>query len=681
MKKIVFMIGALLTASLLIATSVMPVMAQQPDPASDCADGICPESAAGDPQRVQVGGEAVPENEAGVRTEGLGGAVIYTINGGYTAAGVGLRNRGAGKIKIDQIPAGAHVYKAFLYWNIVDETRQSRHKLLFMNGKLVTGSFIGAAHSPCWMAMYGSAYSYRADVTSLVTGNGSYKLTGVASGITTGEDPWTVAPILPLAEGASLVVIYTKSSYPVTRVYLWEGAEYSGSSVSPYIVVGPIPALSDPVGLVRTTAIVADGQSDATGPTLSVEGNPVSGSNFAGSDPKKGGGIYTHGNLWDTATFSVGDMLYPGLSQIEIGIIGSNDCVVWVAQVVSISDGTLDTDGDALLDGWEANGWQGVDLPTMGASPFHKDIFVENDWMPGHKPSDAVLETIRQSFAAAPVINPDGISGINLHSDIGQGGVFNGGNEVAYRENWDASGCESADIWAIFDEYKLKNFAPSRGDIFHYMIWSHNQCAGNSSSGLARGIPSSDFVVTLGLWPGYGTDAERQGTYMHELGHNLGLTHGGATDNHVNYKPNHLSIMNYTFQVVGVWRDGARRWDYQRVAVNSLNEKALNETLGLRNGVIVLTNYGTTYTCPNGSWQTDKTAATIDWNCNGSASDTSVSVSINKDATKETLGATQNQWKKIIYNGGSIGLSGPVGMLSAESVFEIFPCMTYEDAH
>jgi len=263
MKRLVLMMGAVLTASLLVITSVMPVMAQQADPASTCAGGMCPESAAGDPQRVLVGGAAVPEDEAGVRAEGLGGAVIYTVNGGYTAAGVGLRNRGAGKIKIDQIPAGAQVYKAFLYWNIVDETRQARHKLLFMNGRTVTGSFIGAAHSPCWTEMYESAFSYRADVTSLVTGNGSYKLTGVASGITTGEDPWTVDPILPLAEGASLVVIYTKSSYPVTRVYLWEGAEYSGSSVIPYIVVGPIPTLSDPVGLVRTTAIVADGQSDS----------------------------------------------------------------------------------------------------------------------------------------------------------------------------------------------------------------------------------------------------------------------------------------------------------------------------------------------------------------------------------------------------------------------------------
>lgn len=99
---------------------------------------------------------------------------------------------------------------------------------------------------------------------NLAVGNGSYKITGVASGITTGEDPWTVHPVLPLAEGASLVVIYTKSSYPTTRVYLWEGAEYSDSSVNPLTSwLVPIPALSDPVGLVRTTAIVADGQTNS----------------------------------------------------------------------------------------------------------------------------------------------------------------------------------------------------------------------------------------------------------------------------------------------------------------------------------------------------------------------------------------------------------------------------------
>ena len=32
---------------------------------------------------------------------------------------------------------------------------------------------------------------------------------------------------------------------------------------------------------------------------------------------------------------------------------------------------------------------------------------------------------------------------------------------------------------------------------------------------------------------------------MHELGHTLGLQHGGADD--VNLKPNYLSVMSYAF--------------------------------------------------------------------------------------------------------------------------------------
>ena len=42
--------------------------------------------------------------------------------------------------------------------------------------------------------------------------------------------------------------------------------------------------------------------------------------------------------------------------------------------------------------------------------------------------------------------------------------------------------------------------------------------------------------------------------FIHELGHNLGLKHGG-TDN-LNYKPNYLSVMNYFFQFGGVLRSG-----------------------------------------------------------------------------------------------------------------------------
>lgn len=678
MKSWKFALTALVVL-LMIFSTLTYATAQDDGAGIVCAFGMCEkggDGTGGEP--IEVGGLAVPEESAGVEVEGLGRSVVYTVNGGYTAAGVGLRNNGSGTITVSGIPKKAKVYKAFLYWNIVDYDRAARHKLLLFNGVSVTGTYIGATNQTCWITDYGSSFSYRADVTSLVKGNGSYAIAKVASGLKTGVDPWSSAPVTPLAQGASLVVIYQKSSYPTTQVFIWDGAANTNSN--PYITMGPYTALTNPVGPVKTTAIVADGQSSSSGPTLSVNYQVVAGSDFDGKDPKKGGGSYLYGNLWDTSTFNVGSLLSPGGTQVRIEMKGSADCAAWVAQVLSVSSGNVDTDGDALLDGWEANGWMGVDLPAMGADPFHKDIFVENDWMTGLKPQDAVLETIRQSFLAAPVSNPDGIKGINLHSDIGQSRVFSGGNEVPFLENWDPSGCQAEDIWAAFDSYKEKNFNPARLDTFHYMIWSNNQCPTTSSSGRAKDIPSSDFIVTLGWWPGDGTQEERQGTYMHELGHNLGLTHGGFTDDHVNYKPNHLSIMSYSFQTVGVWRDSARRWDYQRTNVDALNETALNETIGLTNGGTSLSTYGVRYYCPNGTFTEDFTAATIDWNCNGSANNLSVSVDTNKDTYKNTLHSTHNQWTHIIYNGGSIGAGEPLTALGAD-FFDDAPCLSYDDVH
>ena len=49
-------------------------------------------------------------------------------------------------------------------------------------------------------------------------------------------------------------------------------------------------------------------------------------------------------------------------------------------------------------------------------------------------------------------------------------------------------------------------------------------------------------------------------TIMHELGHNLGLGHGGDSHN-TNNKPNHLSVMNYTYQLNGLPTIGNREGD------------------------------------------------------------------------------------------------------------------------
>jgi hypothetical protein len=57
-----------------------------------------------------------------------------------------------------------------------------------------------------------------------------------------------------------------------------------------------------------------------------------------------------------------------------------------------------DTDGDALLDGWEAFGVNGIDLPALGASPLRKDIFIKwTLWRGRARQTDLVL-TMKSSM-------------------------------------------------------------------------------------------------------------------------------------------------------------------------------------------------------------------------------------------------------------------------------------------
>ena len=118
--------------------------------------------------------------------------------------------------------------------------------------------------------------------------------------------------------------------------------------------------------------------------------------------------------------------------------------------------------------------------------------------------------------------------------------------------------------------------------VVHYAIYGHSYIEASLSSGIAE-IRGNDFMVTLGGDPEAWIDASgtlreaEAGTLMHELGHNLGLHHGGADA--VNCKPNYLSVMNYTLQVP--YMDPTRPLDYSRVETLTLDETALTETNGI----------------------------------------------------------------------------------------------------
>ena len=259
-----------------------------------------------------------------------------------------------------------------------------------------------------------------------------------------------------------------------------------------------------------------------------------------------------------------------------------------------------DTDGDGLLDNWETGGFvdmndNGVldagdfDFSTLPAANQpdvnHKDLYVEADWMSvdadndgitngdpdqpgdhdhapiaiaGSLPTGTNLDTVITAFANAPVANPDGINGINLHVDIGQMG---GGGPIA-----ETAG---VDFFAGFEGVKAANFAASRARVFRYGLFKHE--------GSGRGeIWGNDF------WAGGGSNTQvlQAVTFMHEFGHTLGLRHGGG-DN-TNCEPNYFSIMSYTHSNTGI--PPTFRFDYSFQLLPTLNEAALNEGLTLGDG-------------------------------------------------------------------------------------------------
>jgi hypothetical protein len=349
-----------------------------------------------------------------------------------------------------------------------------------------------------------------------------------------------------------------------------------------------------------------------------------------------------------------------------------------------------DSDGDGLPDRWEEEGYDAdkdgtvdVNLSAMGADPQRKDVFVQLDAMKGLRLSSQALEKVTNAFAAAPILNPDGSTGISLHVDDGPNSVMNPqtgqiwgslsrANEINLIPSLGYFQGNNYN-WSAFDTLKGNLFPASRQPIFHYAL-SADRYGGSASSGISRSAGSnggSDFIVALGLLCSPegacpGPTFAQAGTFMHELGHNLGLQHGGQDG--LNNKPNYLSIMNYAFQFSGVLGHGIDYSRFDGFDLPPLDESYLPEPDGFNTeltGLLTITNcdgglFGSDY------WQTVKISGPVDFNCDNDLEDIDDHEDLNRDGAETSL-RSFDDWRALRLKAGSIGGEGLTALLPEET--------------
>ena len=328
-----------------------------------------------------------------------------------------------------------------------------------------------------------------------------------------------------------------------------------------------------------------------------------------------------------------------------------------------------DDDGDGLLNSWETNGipYTGADgqqhfytLPQ--ANPNHKNLYVEVDYMNGHRPiggstTFGAIEDVRRAFRLAPVSNPDGATGITLFVQLDENITHQNTIDLGdlinnIKPKWFGTAAERADPNSV-------NLLAAKRTAFHYAVFAHDRPAPNQGSSGVAELPGMDSLVTLGAshWAvdpvtnhSVGSRSEQAGTFMHEFGHNLGLEHGGGDE--TNCKPNYFSVMNYLFQFPDFV--SGRPLDYSRSALTTLNKTNLNEP----NGISQSTPSGlTTVYGPRGTGKGPAfpvAGVPIDWNFNGVTTNTGVNSDINGDLACETPGPGPilngfNDWNALTY--------------------------------
>jgi hypothetical protein len=252
-----------------------------------------------------------------------------------TAAGYGgMRTIGTGTIHLTGV--SGTVTKALLYWHgPTNLTDPDANAAVTFAGEEITGTNIGFSDDNCWeyapSQAYANSQAYRADVTSLVTGDGDYALGNL------------IKQNVEI-NGASLIVFFDDGNDTNNRdVVLFDGNDSNIPNI--YDADGwnvTLSGINYTSGTASIDLHVSDGQSfpdDAlilNGTTTLASAGAIFQGDSVLFGPSAG---QTNGGLWDIKSYNVTADLTPGPNTLTLTTGVNSDCLSLVVAAVNLPAG------------------------------------------------------------------------------------------------------------------------------------------------------------------------------------------------------------------------------------------------------------------------------------------------------------------------------------------------------
>jgi hypothetical protein len=259
------------------------------------------------------------------------------FNTNFVTSDIGLRDVGAGIMNVSGITGP--VTQSLLFWHgPTNFTDPNVNANVNVNGTAVTGTNIGFSQDNFWASA--NSQAYRADVTSLVTGNGPVTLSNFQKTTVAG----CTSPCAQV-NGAALFAFYDSGVSTNKRdVVLFEGNDSNfASSFDPAGWDFTLSGINYTSGSAFLTLYVSDGQD--FGPnddgTLRVNGVPLAtGGIFQGVAPKAPGAGVSNGSLTDIVTYDITSFLTPGTNSLHVTLdAGFDDALSAIVAAVDLPAG------------------------------------------------------------------------------------------------------------------------------------------------------------------------------------------------------------------------------------------------------------------------------------------------------------------------------------------------------